>query len=312
MNITFFAPTPGFIGPIVNHFSKDPNNHIKVWVTGDENSFMSALQTSDIVWFDFANEMLLTAQNMFPHKTFKCIVRLHSYEAFTDMPSHVNWSRVDDLILVNDSVKDILSMVGVWDKINRQTRVHTIPNLVDTSKFKLVDVDKKDFKKIAYLGSINYKKDPSMIMPIAESLLDMVIHCGGEFQDLRYQLIFDQYFKNNKNANLNFEGHQTDVNIWLQDKMFILNTSLFESFNFAICEAMLCGCLPLIRDWKGSENVYPNISRWNTIAECVEMVDNYRQDSKDKIRDIQAENRKFIVDNYDVSVLIPKIEKVVL
>lgn len=315
MNITFFTSLPGFIGPIVNHLSKNPKNHVKVWVNGDQNSFMSALQTSDVVWFDFANEMFLTAQQMYPHKTFKCIVRVHSYEAFTDMPSHADWSRVDDLILVNETLKGILNIGGMWDSIEKNTRVHVIPNLVETSKFDLVDIEKKDWSKIAYLGSINYKKDPSLILPICEhvSRLGMGIYCGGEVQDLRYHLAFEKYLKNSgPNIKLKFEGHQKDVNSWLKDKMYILNTSLFESFNFAICEAMLCGCIPIIRDWHGAETIYPNIPRWNTLGQCYDMIGSYSSGSRDFLRELQQENRKFVIDNYEVSVVMPKIEKVIM
>jgi len=308
MNLTFFTSLPGFIGPLAKHFGEQDEHEVKVFVNGDQNAFVGTLQTTEVAWFDFANEMFIASQKLYKHKTFKTIVRLHSYEAFTQMPDQIDWARVDDLILVNESVRGILEMRGMWRRISENTRVHIIPNLVDTEKFDFTP--DKDLKKIAYLGHLNYKKDPSLILPIAEAL-DHDICVAGEFQDLRYQVAFDQYFKGGKGKNILMQGYQKDVNTWLKDKGFILNTSLFESFNYALCEGMLTGSLPLIRNWLGSESIYPGFKKWSTIQECLALLDGYMEMNEEERRKIQEANRQFVVDNYDVKTLIPKIEKIV-
>ena len=308
MNLTFFTSLPGFIGPLAKHFGEQEGHEVKIFVNGDKNTFMGTLQTCEVAWFDFANEMLIAAQNMYKHNTFKTVVRLHSYEAFTPMPEKIDWSRVDDLILVNESVKGILEMHGMWKRIADNTRVHIVPNLVDTEKFAFTP--EKDFTKIGYLGHINYKKDPCMIIPISEAVEEQVIHVAGEFQDLRYQTIFDQYFKNVVDPGIVMDGYQKDVNKWLKDKGFILNTSLFESFNYALCEGILTGSIPLIRNWLGSDNIYPEFPKWNTVGECVQIIHDFMRMGEDEFLETQKGNRQFVIDNYDVKVLTPKIEEI--
>lgn len=301
MNLTFFSSLPSFINPIAEYFST--KEQTRVFVHADQNTLLGVLQTTEVGWFDFANELLITSQNIYKYNTFRTIVRLHSYEAFTPFPRQVDWNRVDDLVLVNKSVGNILAMQDMWNDISARTRIHVIPNLVQTDKYALTH-DKA--KKIAFLGHINYKKDPSWIIPIAEALPDFEICIGGEHQDLRYKIAFDQFTP----KNIKFEGYQKDVNTWLKDKMFILNTSLFESFNYAIAEGMLCGAIPIVRNWYGVHNVYPKVPAWNSLKECVGIIKDYVS-MGDELTQIRESNSKFIKETYDFNVVIPQIEKLI-
>jgi glycosyltransferase involved in cell wall biosynthesis len=313
MKITFFANPPSFIPDIAKHFADiHGEGSVNVFIRGDEAKFAQCVQTSDILWFEWCNELMLYALANFPTRHAKVICRLHSYEAFTDMPGQPDWSKVDHLILVNESVKDILRTMGFWDKIQNSCETHIIPNLVKTEDYDLADIlEKRD--KIAYLGHINYKKDSSLIFPIMEKVLERKLphrlFSAGEHQDLRYKVMFDRYMETVSPPNIVFDGHQKEVNLWLKDKKYSLNTSLFESFNYGIAESMLTGAIPLVRNWLGSDLAYPNIHTWNTVQECVNLIEEFESLGLEEKRKVQAANRQFIIDTYDFNKVIPRIEE---
>ena len=316
--ITFFANMPSFIVPIANYFDDREDWVVKLFVNGSEEEFRGCLQTSDVLWFEWCNEMLLAALQMMQFKSGKIICRLHSYEAFTQAPSNVDWSKVDDLIFVNKSVQDLMKIFGSDKAITGNVTQHVIPNLIKTEEWDFVPgKDKKN--KIASLGHLNYKKDSSMLLPLSESLqgndMPHKIHIAGEFQDMRYKLLFDQYMKAYKKEvstpNLVFDGHQKNVNGWLEDKKYLFNSSLFESFGYAIAEGMLCGSLPLVRNWFGVENVWPNITTWNTIGDILGLIEEYEGLSAKEFQNMQEENRQFVVDTYDFKKLIKDIKAII-
>jgi glycosyltransferase involved in cell wall biosynthesis len=242
----------------------------------------------------------------------RIICRLHSYEAFTQMPAHVQWDKVDDLIFVNPSVQKLMQGFGM--KFPDSLRQHVIPNAVETDKWRFFDVHEKK-NKIAFLGHLNYKKDASMLLPISESLAQtfprMTIHVAGEFQDMRYKLMFDQYDRAVNPDNLILDGYQKNVNGWLEDKKYNVNTSLFESFNYGIAEGMLVGALPLIRNWYGVENIWPNATTWNTIAELMNLIKYYEELPTDDFKAEQEENRQFVIDTYGFDKIIKQIEELI-
>ena len=86
-------------------------------------------------------------------------------------------------------------------------------------------------------------------------------------------LYFKQMIKELKlENNITFTGWQDNLDKWLEDKNYILCTSVLESQNISVMEAMSKGIRPLIHNFVGANNIYPNRYIWNTIDECVDML----------------------------------------
>ena len=67
-----------------------------------------------------------------------------------------------------------------------------------------------------------------------------------------------------------FHGWVEDIPAWLDDKHFLLTTSVFESFGYGIAEAMAAGLKPLIHNFPGAARLYPSELTFNTVAQCVD------------------------------------------
>lgn len=72
-------------------------------------------------------------------------------------------------------------------------------------------------------------------------------------------------------------GWVEDMPRWLADKDYILSSSYFESFHYAVAEGMARGLLPLVYNWPGSENCYPAEVRFDTLEECVQVMRRHRE-----------------------------------
>ncbi len=250
------------------------------------------MEWADICWFEWCDSLVVYGSRLPIAKERKILCRLHSYEAFTGYPAQVNWSYTDRLVFVSEDIqKYVLENFKVSKEIT-----FVIPNGVD--------IDKWCFKqrsagfKVAYAGYINYKKGPMLLLHAIKTIYDKdnryVFYIAGQFQDPRYSLYFKQMTREfGLENNLFFEGWQENLDKWLEDKDYILCSSLLESQNMSVMQAMSKGIKPIIHNFAGAAGVYPKKYLWNTINEAVEMVTEQNYNSE--------EYREFISEHYSLA-----------
>lgn len=102
--------------------------------------------------------------------------------------------------------------------------------------------------------------------------------------------------------NVIFCSWQDNVGKWLEDKHYIISTSVHESFGYGIAEATACGLKPLIHNFFGAKNLYPQKYLFNTVQELTEMVlsGEYRP----------MEYREFIEKNYSLEKQMEQLEQI--
>ncbi|QNU66876.1 glycosyltransferase [Ruminiclostridium herbifermentans] len=260
------------------------------------------MKWADICWFEWCDELLIYASKLEIAKQKKIICRLHSYEAFTYYPAQVNWECVDKLIFVSE---DIQKYVIEHFKVNKGNTI-VIPNGVDMSKWSYKQ--REPGFNVAYVGYINYKKGPMLLLHTIKAIYDKdnryKFYIAGQFQDTRYLLYFQQMSKEfGLENNFFIEGWQKDLDNWLEDKNYILCTSVLESQNMSVMQAMAKGIKPVVHNFVGAKGIYPDEYLWNTIDEAVCNIteEGYNSD----------EYRSFIDINYSLEKQINAIDKMI-
>jgi Flp pilus assembly protein TadD len=297
--IAFFCgPDDKFLNDIISHLS--PRYEIKRFNGSTIQELQDLMKWSDVSWFEWCNNLIIHASKM--PKICKTICRLHGYEAFTDMIRQVNWKNVDDLIFVAPHIKDIV--INQLPNLEQDVNISIIFNGVDTKKYSFKD-RQKGFN-IAYVGYINHKKNPALLLQCIKHLVDIddryVLHIAGQHQELRSQLYFDHIIKEmGLNKNIVFHGWVNDVNSWLDDKHYTVSTSVLESFCHGIADAMASGLKPLIHNFIGAKDLYPQKYLFNSVKDFSDMVlyDDYNP----------IEYRKYIEDNYSQEKQFTEIDK---
>lgn len=263
----------------------------------DLNQIQEAMDWADVAWFEWCDQVLVHASKRL-RKTCAVVCRIHSYEVFTELPAQVEWAFVDELIFVAGHIRSIFASTF---EVEKPTTI--IPNGVDVAKLKFKDRSKSH--NIAYVGYLNYKKNPEMLLQCMSELVRRNpryrLHIAGKFQDLRYALYFEKMIPTlGLTDNVLYDGWVDDIDAWLEDKSYLVSTSVLESFGMGIAEAMAKGLKPLIHNWVGAEDIYPKEYLFNTVRDFADRVQEREYNSK--------EYRQFIEQNYALDDQTDKLD----
>jgi len=292
--LTFFSSgADTFLSDIIANFNKDKEYEVKNFSNGTREEFYHYLHDTDIAWYEWCDQLAVQASN--GPKMTKNIIRLHSYEIFTPFPNQVNWGNIEKVIFVSPVIRDIA--VAKFKIPIEKTIV--ISNGIDTSKFS-IPKEKKYNKKVAFLGFMNYKKGPQLLVECFNKIHNydpaFSFHIAGKHQDERIHLWF-QHIENSLPFKIHWDGWIDDVSKYLEDKDYIINTSLLESQCLSLMEGMSQGVVPIIYNWIGSGFHYPSNFLFNVSDECLKIIKKFEQsDNKEEVRNGL---RKYIIDIYD-------------
>ncbi len=289
--IVFFANHPSFLTDLTGYLAID--NEVRLYERPSLNRMKEMMAWADIAWFEWCDNLIIAASHLPGNCRIVC--RLHSYEVFTDMPQQVNWSAVDYLLFVNQSVRELFER-----QVDCRVPRRVIHNGVNTNQFT-IPLNKTYGRKIASVGYINYKKNPTLLLYCFKKIHsynpDYSLHLAGTFQDDRIELYFDHFLKENP-LPVYFDGWVDDMSAWYADKDFIISTSLFESFHYSIAEGMAAGVMPLIHNWWGVKQLYPEEYLFSDPDECLRLVQAIERADK---RALAEENRQYICERYHVN-----------
>ncbi|MBD3298689.1 MAG: glycosyltransferase, partial [candidate division Zixibacteria bacterium] len=297
--IGFVASSDAFLKPIVEHFAQ--GNQIRTFTGTSLRELAELLQWADLVWYEWCDQLVIEGSKL-PRKA-KTVCRLHSYEAFTNMPQQVNWANIDHLILVSDTVGEIL------DEASAVTSPRTvIHNGIDPNRFPMTQRPQLG-KRIAAIGYINYKKNPSLLLQTFKAIHDwdpeFELHIAGQHQDPRIKVYMDNLLPR-LNLPVTFHGWVDDMPRLYAETDYVISTSLFESFHYSIAEGMLSGCVPLIHTWRGADRLYPNDFLFNTPEDAVALIQRVQTQDLDTVR---RDNREFIATRYHWTEKLNEIDE---
>lgn len=131
---------------------------------------------------------------------------------------------------------------GLRPKLN-QKKYKVIHNGFNSNEF--VDLGMKRESKsfitiVSDLNSVNYKLKG----------IDLIVELAKNRPDLKFYIIGSVNYKFDYSSNITFLGRmgQKDLVYALNTKQFYIQVSIAEGFPNALCESMLCGCIPIGSD----------------------------------------------------------------
>lgn len=334
--IAFFCKeNDSFINPIINYLGQKYGDRVEITKHGDcqPPQFFEILNKVDLAWLEWLSDWCVGATS--GDKYSKLFIRMHSYEAFnldhknSGHVQNVNWNQIDELIIPNRSVMQVVNqlknfiaedMAATGGEVSLikpnidSHKINVIPNPVDCTKYRVAN--SKGAKKLCWIGYINYKKNFELALYLFKQLLAVdptwEFHIAGTFQDPRHRLYFEWFTrdipKNNQpNARIFYYGWvpPEHMNKWLEDKSYIVSSSLYESFHYGLAEGMTAGLIPLIHHWFGADALYPEKFMWDTVPEAVKLVNEFEDMNEDTCRQLRFDVRRHIVDNYSYDKVMP-------
>ncbi len=300
--VAFFCGGDGmtFLNEIIE-FTKQ-RFEVRLFEGRTKEELYELMKWSDISWFEWCTNLAVIGSRQ--PKVCKNIIRLHRYEAYEQWPQLVNWTNIDALVTVGNSfVKDALLRRVPY--IENQTPVITISNGINLEKFTFTD--RTHGKNIAFLSNLRMVKNPAFVLQCMQKLHYMDpeyrLFFGGLFQDdtleqyLRHMVsilgLRDVVF---------FDGRREDVSSWLEDKHYIVSTSLIESQGVGLLEAMACGLKPVIHNFPGADQIFPSEFLFNIAEEFCEHILSEQYEPHTY--------RRFVEENYALKDQLPKINNI--
>ena len=292
-----------FIKPVMKYLEKR-NFIIKTYLSGEINDDNTAiiLEQSDLIWYEWGNGPVVQMSKLY--KNCPSICRIHRYEAYQNSVNLINWHNIDKLILINKVVLDVI--LEKWDSnLGYKTNIEIIPNPVPVSvNFRI----RENNYNIAYISRFHKDKNPVLMIMILNKLVTIdrryKVYMAGSIQDSPlFNYCINLIDKLGLKDNFIYEGFIDNINEWLEDKSFLLSTSVVESQGLAIMEAMAMGIKPVIYNGLGLDSIYPGDLLFNTEDEAVNLITGTNYNS--------ADYRKLIEKGYSNEIILPKIEKII-
>ncbi|UCC98607.1 MAG: glycosyltransferase [Phycisphaerales bacterium] len=255
----------GFLDEIVE-FAK-PRFEVRLFEGRTEEELRELMAWSDVSWFEWCTNLAVIGSRQ--PKVCRNIVRLHRYEAYELWPQQVNWANIDVLVTVgNRFVKEAL--LERVPQLESRTSLVNIPNGVNLQKFPFTG--RQRGKNIAFLANLRTVKNPPFVLQCMQKLHyvdpEYRLFFGGMVQDAA----LEQYLKHMVEALelgevVFFDGWQPDVRSWLEDKHYVVLTSIIESQGMGVLEAMACGLKPVIHNFPGASETFPSEFLFNIAEE---------------------------------------------
>lgn len=230
------------------------------------------MEAADLVFIDWADRGSLAALMSVPHGV-PVVLRIHSMDALSPWIHLLDWSRVQDLILVSDHLRDLV--VRVLGERLSGTRVQVVPNVLDPRRLPTHKTEGHR-RRLLMVGWAQRVKDPLWALEILAGLREQdpgwrLRLVGNDFTPgaVRSERAYAREFwarlaEEDVRDGVDFVGYTRDLAPHLAGAGFMLSTSRRESFGLGLVEGAASGAVPVVRDWPmfaslgGARGLFPD------------------------------------------------------
>lgn len=255
----------------------------------------------DLAYFDWADGNCadyLDESNGYS-KSVRVITRVRRYEAFSKGKMlRIDWNKVDEVIFNTKFLRD---MCYRFYKVEKFLDAHIIPNGVDVDKWSFRERD-ADGKKVAMLAYWNPRKNVPMALQIFALLPeDYELHLAGKwFCPEDRLLVSDSSKKLGIESRVFITDDLVDTDKYLDDKDYLLQTSISEGVSNIVIEAMAKGIKPVIFNSLGQQGLYPDHCMFNHILGAKRIIREVNYTS--------SAYRDFVEKNYNRKEMLTKMD----
>jgi glycosyltransferase involved in cell wall biosynthesis len=238
----------------------------------------------------------------------KLAIRLHRQEIELPYLERIRWDNVDRIIFIAEWLREeFLSRFP--QMANRALLIH---NALDSAALEHEKLPDAAFN-LGLLGYCPMLKAPHLAVEILTVLKRWdrrytLFIKGRSPQELAWlqrrpqeQAYYRHFFAtvdaSRYSNSIVFEPHTDDVATWLSKIGFILSTSDCEGSHQAVAEGMASGSIPVIRNWRGAAQLYPEKYVFTTVAQAVDRI---RQWSAPECRESEAASCRQLARSFDL------------
>jgi glycosyltransferase involved in cell wall biosynthesis len=121
-----------------------------------------------------------------------------------------------------------------------------------------------------------------------------------------YDVLMNRIEKAPWKENVQFDGYGNDISEWLQKIGYVLSPSDYEGSHVAVSEAIASGAIPVIRNWKGADTVYPKEYIVDSLDLAMKKIEN-----GDWTEYVVKSRKKDAKDKFDCKKIVKQIEYII-
>lgn len=263
----------------------------------------------DVVYFFPVQDNLSKASHKQekPKDTF-IIAEAVDIDIYSNHPGSVNWSFVDALVFMSKHMQEYAN-----EKFGKKFGAipqYIIPGGVDLDKFTFRK-DPVNNYNVAWIGRLWIAKNVFGALQIFNQLIKLrswepwrLYIRGDKYHPPHWwRRHVESYLDVNPDlkTRVEFTPPAKDMNEWLEDKAFLLQTSFKEAQSYVCLEAAVKGLKPIIQMTTGMLDLYPQNWIFMTHDEAIRMIlGEYNP----------TDYRKFIVENYSIEKRVESFERI--
>lgn len=321
MRILFAGHDFKFLRPLIRHFAEGPEHEVsedsyRGHVIRDTARSTTLLEAVDVVFCEWS---LGNAEWYSHHRRDDqvLVVRLHAQELTLPFLERTDWERVDLLAFICPR-NERLFLERFPEMAGRTALIYNMVDCRDLARPKTAGAA----YTLGLMGTAPIIKAPHLAVDILEGLRE---------DDARWRLSikgrhpweYDWLWRRPDERSyyealyqridalgdaVVFDPHGDDVADWFAGIGYVLSTSVREGSHQAVAEGMASGCIPVVRDWAGSAELYPARHVFGPTREAVEMIQRWAR--RPAAREAEgAASRTFAAERFDKNGIVAEWER---
>jgi glycosyltransferase involved in cell wall biosynthesis len=233
----------------------------------------------------------------------RLIIRLHLQELQTAYPASVDFSRVERVLFISPYVmRQAVAKFGIPSEkcqvVPIDVRLYTAPT------YSAAEVRSRR-NTLGMVGLTPWRKRPDRALELLLTLrerypeltLSLKGHTPSEYDWMgsrkeelaNYQAFFREMARLERFGVVRVSGYDDQLEAFYRSAGWILSLSDFEGCHTAVAEGGVMGCLPLMTNWGGAEEVYSPSLVQRDLSELVAYFDAHYESFEQDSRAIQAQ-----------------------
>jgi glycosyltransferase involved in cell wall biosynthesis len=252
----------------------------------DERASRELLGWADVIFCEWClGNAVWYAQQRRPRQ--RLLIRFHLAERNTPFPNRLALDRVDRVAFVGAHIeREAHQRLGLPPE-----KTCVVPNLVDTRAFDRPKYEGSVFN-LGMVGIVPMRKRIDRALDILEALKQRderyCLHIKGahpsrypwvwskEEERAYYRSVWERINASPWGNSVVFDPPGNDVAEWFRMVGVLLSMSDFESFHLAVGEGMSSGTLPVVWNWEGAAEIWPESCVVASVDEAVAQIDGWR------------------------------------
>lgn len=241
------------------------------------------LDRAAALFVDWADRGALVALTGVPDGV-RTTLRIHSMDALSPWVHLLDWTEVDNLVLVSEHLKDLVVRL-LGDRL-AGTTVHVVPNVVDSTRITTVK-EGGHRRRLLMIGWAQRVKDPGWALEVLGRLRQedptwRLLLVGPDFapgtvrSSVEHAASFRRRLAEQDVCGaVEFAGESERLAPHLARSGFVLSASHRESFGLGLVEGAASGAVPVVRDWpmfaplRGARRLFPDEWVVGSVEEAV-------------------------------------------